>query len=60
MADIEVHDIRLGSPAASIVGIAQRLLEQGALDEETASRIRAIRELALEAVREAEGQAGAT
>ena len=48
--------MRLGSPAASIVGIAQRLLDRGGLDEDVAAQLRAIRDLALELVVEAEDE----
>jgi hypothetical protein len=51
VADVEPHAYRLGSPAASIVGMAQRLLERSDLDEELVTHLRAIRDLALEIVR---------
>jgi hypothetical protein len=54
VADVEAHGYRLGSPAASILGMTQQLLDRGGFDEETATRLRAIRDLALELVREAE------
>jgi hypothetical protein len=54
MAEVDIHEFRLGSPAASIAGIAQQLLDRGVLDEETAVRVRAIRDLALEVLREME------
>jgi len=54
MADPGSRDFRLGSPAASIVGITQQLLERDGLDEDLAVHLRAIRELALELAREAE------
>jgi phosphate uptake regulator len=56
MADVEAHAYRVGSRAASIVGIAEALLERDALDEEAVTRVRAIRDLALEMVREAESR----
>jgi hypothetical protein len=56
VADFERHEMRLGSPAASIVGIAQRLLDRGGLDEDVAAQLRAIRDLALELVVEAEDE----
>jgi len=54
MADSPAEEYRLGSRAASIVGMTQQLLDRDDLDEEAATRLRAIRELALELVREAE------
>ena len=54
VADVEAHEYRLGSPAASILGMTQQLLDRGGFDEEAATRLRAIRDLALELVREAE------
>ena len=54
LSEVEVHEFRLGSRAASIVGMAQQLLERGGMDEETTLRVRAIRDLALDALREAE------
>jgi hypothetical protein len=52
--DVEAHEYRLGSPAASIVGMAQQLLDRGGLDDDALIRLRAIRDLGLEMVREAE------
>ena len=54
MEDVDAHEYRLGTPAASIVGMTQRLLEREDLPEEVVTHLRAIRELALEIVREAE------
>jgi hypothetical protein len=54
MADVEAHAYRVGSRAASIVGIAEALLERDGLDDGAVTRVRAIRDLALEMVREAE------
>jgi hypothetical protein len=54
MADRDRRDFRLGTPAASIVGMTQKLLERDDLDEDLAMHLRAIRELALELAREAE------
>jgi hypothetical protein len=54
VAEVEPHGYRLGSPAASIVGMTQQLLDRGGFDEEVATHLRAIRDLALELVREAE------
>jgi hypothetical protein len=54
MSDFEVHEYMLGSPAASILGIADRLLERKDLDADVAAHIRAMRDLALEIVRESE------
>jgi hypothetical protein len=50
----ETHEFRLGSPAASIVGMTQQLLERGDLDDDVALRVRAIRDLALQMVGDAE------
>ena len=64
MSDTEAHQYRLGSPLASIVGIAEATLERDDLDDDVATRVRAIRHLALDALRKAErgdpesGQAG--
>jgi hypothetical protein len=64
MSDAEAHQYRLGSPLASIVGIAEATLERDDLDDDVATRVRAIRDLALDALRKAErgdpesGQAG--
>jgi hypothetical protein len=52
--DLEAHAYRLGSVPASIVGIADRLLGRDDLDEELVTHLRAIRDLALEMLREAE------
>jgi hypothetical protein len=49
--DTEAHQYRLGSPLASIVGIAESTLERNDLDEDVATRLRAIRDLALDALR---------
>jgi hypothetical protein len=54
MSDTEAHQYRLGSPLASIVGIAEATLERDDLDEDVATRVRAIRDLALDALRKAE------
>jgi len=52
MDETEAHaSYRLGSPLASIAGIAQSMLERNDLDEELITRLRAIRDLALEALR---------
>jgi hypothetical protein len=53
MADVEPDEYPLGSAAASIVGIATGLLEREDLDEDLVTRLRAIRDLALELAREA-------
>jgi hypothetical protein len=54
MSDTEAHQYRLGSPLASIVGIADATLERNDLDEDVATRVRAIRDLALDALRKDE------
>ena len=51
MDDFEAHEYRVGSPAASIVGIAETLLKRGTFDKEDETRLLAIRDLALELVR---------
>ena len=53
MTDMETHGYPLNSAAASIVGIADSLLEREDLDEDLVTRLRAIRDLALELAREA-------
>jgi hypothetical protein len=55
--DIEAHEYRLGSPAASIVGMTQQLLERTDLDPEVVTRLHAIRDLALGIVRESQPEA---
>jgi len=52
--DTEAHQYRLGSPLASIIGIADATLEIDDLDEEVVTRVRAIRDLAFDALRKAE------
>lgn len=52
--DVEAHEYRLGTPAASIVGMTQQLLERDDLNAEVMTRLRAIRDLALELVRQSE------
>lgn len=52
--DVEAHEYRLGSPAASIVGMSQQLLQRNDLSEEIKTRVRAIRDLALEIVQDDE------
>jgi hypothetical protein len=52
--DAEAHQYRLGSPLASIIGLADATLERNDLDEEVATRIRAIRDIAFDALRKAE------
>lgn len=54
MPDAEAHQYRLGSPLASIAGIAEATLEREGLDDEVATRLRAIRDLALDALARAE------
>jgi hypothetical protein len=48
--EAEAHLYRLGSPLASIAGIAEATLERNDLDDDVAIRLRAIRDLALEAL----------
>jgi len=52
--DTEAHQYRLGSPLASIVGIADAMLERDDLDDDVATRVRAIRDIAFDALRTAE------
>jgi len=52
--DTEAHQYRLGSPLASIIGIADATLERNDLDEDVATRVRAIRDIAFEALRKAD------
>jgi hypothetical protein len=52
--DTEAHQYHLGSPLASIIGIADATLERNDLDEDVATRVRAIRDIAFEALRKAE------
>ena len=54
MADVEAHEYRVGSPASSIVGIAEGLMQRDDLNDELVTHLRAIRDLALEIVVEAE------
>ena len=54
MPETESHQYRLGSPLASIAGIAEATLERDDLDEDVATRLRAIRDLALDALARAE------
>jgi hypothetical protein len=52
MPDTEAHSsYPLGSPLASIAGIAESMLERNDLDEDVTTRLRAIRDLALDALR---------
>jgi len=52
--DTEAHQYRLGSPLAAIIGIADLTLERDNLDEDVATRVRAIRDIAFNALRKAE------
>ena len=54
MPEAEAHLYRIGSPLASIVGIAEATLERNNLDDDVAMRLRAIRDLALGALAMAE------
>ena len=53
MAD-DSHQYPVGSPMASIAGIAESILERDDLSEDVAIRVRAIRDLALHALRQAD------
>jgi hypothetical protein len=57
--EVEPHEYQLGSPPASIVGIADMLLRKEDLDPDVRTHVTAIRDLALDMVREAERVAGA-
>jgi len=50
----QAHQYRLGSPLASIVGIADAMLERDDLDDDVVTRVRAIRDIAFDALRKAE------
>jgi len=54
VAEPEAHQYRLGSPLASIAGIAEATLERNDLDEDLVTRLCAIRDLALDALAKAE------
>jgi len=52
MPETEAHSAYpLGSPLASIAGIAESMLERNDLDEDVTTRLWAIRDLALNALR---------
>jgi hypothetical protein len=57
--EVEPHEYQLGSPLASIVGIADMLLRRENLDPDVRTHVTAIRDLALDMVREAERVTGA-
>lgn len=57
--EVEPHEYQLGSPPASIVGIADMLLRKEDLDPDVRTHVTAIRDLALDMVREAERVGGA-
>ena len=52
--ETEAHEYRLGSPLASIIGLADATLEREDLDADVATRVRAIRDIAFDALRKAE------
>jgi len=52
--ETEAHEYRLGSPLASIIGLADATLEREDLDEDVATRVLAIRDIAFDALRKAE------
>jgi len=52
--DTEAHEYRLGSPLASIIGLADATLEREDLDDDVATRLRAIRDIAFDALHKAE------
>jgi hypothetical protein len=52
MDETEAHSsYRLGSPLASIAGIVESILDRNDLDEDLRIRLRAVRDLALDALR---------
>ena len=54
VADVEANQHQLRSPIAAIVGIAEATLQREDLDEDLIAHLRAIRELALDALGAAE------
>jgi signal transduction histidine kinase len=50
LADVETHQHRLRSPIAAIVGITEATLQRNDLDADLIAHLRAIRELALDAL----------
>jgi len=52
--DVEAHQHRLRSPIAAIVGLAEASLLRKDLDQDLVAHLRAIRELALDALGEAQ------
>jgi hypothetical protein len=56
--DVEPHAYRLGSPLASIVGMAERTLQRTDLDDDVRADLRAIRDLALAALEAEERRGG--
>jgi hypothetical protein len=59
VAEVEPHEYPLGSPLASIVGIADMLLRKENLDPDVVTHVTAMRDLALDMLRDAERVAGA-
>jgi signal transduction histidine kinase len=55
--EIEAHQHRLRSPIAAIVGLAEASLQRDDLDQDLVAHLRAIRELALDALGEAQRSA---
>ena len=60
VAAAEPHEYPLGSPLASIVGIADLLLRKENLDPDVTTHVTAIRDLALDMLRETERTGNAT
>lgn len=54
MPEVEPHQYRLGSPLASIAGLSEAMLRRDDLDEDLLTHLRAIRELALDALENVE------
>ena len=59
MDGVEPYEYRLGSTAGSIYGIAERLLQRPDLDEEVATHLCAIRDLARGLIQEEERRGSA-
>jgi hypothetical protein len=52
--EVGAHAYRLGSPLASVAGMAERVLERTDLSEAVRAEMRAIRDFALQALEEEE------
>ena len=56
--EVQSHAYRLGSPLASVIGIAERILQRSDLPAEVRMDLSAIRDLALEALEAEERSSG--